>query len=212
MTNFRNKAIESTVTIFAVALAIAGCSHGFFEMLQGFKPTPSIGIDSVGPELGLWGEDPAFTLIPNYLITGAIAFLLGLVIIVWAIKFLDTNRAVPVLLALFVLQTLAGGGVGYIPFYLILCAWATRMDKPLSGLARLPAGLRGGLAVIWKPLAITGAILWVLALAESILGITAPTIGDQNTLYLVWTMLLAVLVLMQMAFIGAGARDLKNRN
>ena len=208
---FRNTTIGQVATIISVALAIAGCSHGFFEILQGNTPTGGFGIDSVGPELGLWGQDPAFTLIHNFLITGSIAFTLGLAIIVWSIWFLDRPHAALILLALFIVQTLAGGGIGYIPFYLVLTAWASRIDKELKLLARLPVGLRETMAPTALPLALVCAVLWIAALTESILGFSAPYIGDQATLYTIWITLLAVLILMNVAFLAAAADDLERR-
>lgn len=208
---FHNTTIRQVAAIIGVALAIAGCSHGFFEILQGNKPTGGFGIDSVGPELGLWGQDPAITLIHNFLATGSIAFVLGLAIIAWSVWFLDRRHAVLILLALFVVQTLAGGGIGYIPFYLVLTAWASRIDKPLSALARLPLGLRETLAPTALPLALVCAVLWIVALSESILGVSAPYLGDQATLYAIWITLLFVLVLMNVAFIAAAADDLDRR-
>ncbi len=82
---YRTDTLKRVVGILIVALAIAGCSHGFFEMLQGYKPTGGFGIDSVGPELGLWGEDPALTILHNFLLTGLISFSLGLVAIYWGL-------------------------------------------------------------------------------------------------------------------------------
>ncbi len=208
---YRTDTLKRVVGILIVALAIAGCSHGFFEMLQGYKPTGGFGIDSVGPELGLWGEDPALTILHNFLLTGLISFSLGLVAIYWGLFRIDSRHGALILLAIFVGQTAFGGGVGYIPFYLILCAWAFRIGKPLSGLARLPAGLRRMLAPLALPWALFSALLWLLALFESIAGLSAPALGDQNTLYLVWSALLVVLITMNIALLGAAARDIDNR-
>ena len=208
---FHNTTTQQVAAIMGTALAIAGCSHGFFEILQGNRPTGGFGIPSVGPELGLWGEDPAVTLIHNFLATGIVAFTLGLAIIVWSVWFLDRRHAALILLALFVVQTLAGGGIGYIPFYLVLAAWASRIDKPLTGLVRLPLGLRETLAPLALPLAMVSALLWIAALTESILGFSAPYVGDQATPYAIWITLLAVLIFMNVAFVAAASQDLEAR-
>jgi hypothetical protein len=106
-------------------------------------------IDSVGPEQLKWpiGSEPAFTLIPNFLATGIAAIVVGFLAIFWSIFFAHRQNGAVVLLLLFILQTLVGGGVGYTIFYLVVCAHATRINRPLSGWQRLlPSALRGALA------------------------------------------------------------------
>lgn len=208
---FRNATIISVARIMTVALAISACTHGFFEMLQGYEPIGGYYFDSIGAELGLWGQDPAVTILHIYLLTGAMAFTFAIAAMVWALFFIERRHGALILLILFVIQTAFGGGIGYIPFYLVLVAWVTRIDKPLAGIAGLPEGLRDALAPLAKPLALVCAIIWIAALTESIAGFSAPAIGDQATFYSIWTGLLVVLILMNVAFVGAAARDLELR-
>ena len=59
-------------------------SHGFFEILQGNVSTPSLFISAIGESQKMWphGNEPAFTLIPNFLVTGIAEMLVGLAIVV----------------------------------------------------------------------------------------------------------------------------------
>ena len=72
-------------------------------------------------------------------------------------------------------------------------------------------GCVGALAPLAVPLAFVAALLWIWSLFESIAGLTAPALGDEGTLYAVWTGLLVVLVVMNIAFVGSAARDLAAR-
>jgi hypothetical protein len=70
-----NRTVHLIVSVTGITLAIAGLHHGVFEILQGNRATPGVGIHSIGPEQMRWayGTDDAITVIPNFLVTGAVA-------------------------------------------------------------------------------------------------------------------------------------------
>ena len=77
-----------TVLITVVALlAFAGFEHGFFEALQGNRATGGFFIQAIGESIRWWqyGDEGAFTLVPNFLITGILAMLFAVATLVWAI-------------------------------------------------------------------------------------------------------------------------------
>jgi hypothetical protein len=50
-----NRATRFIVSTLGIILAIAGFDHGFFETLQGNRPTSGLIIQAIGPEQTLWG-------------------------------------------------------------------------------------------------------------------------------------------------------------
>jgi hypothetical protein len=71
----------------------SGVNHGFFEFLQGNKPTNGLFIYAIGEAQRFWSlaGEAAFTLIPNFLITGIASMIVGVAIIIWSIWFLPPN-------------------------------------------------------------------------------------------------------------------------
>ena len=64
-------------------------NHGFFEVLQGNTPTEGMLIQAIGEAHQMWryGGEEAFTIVPNFLVTGILAMLVGLAVIVWSLGF-----------------------------------------------------------------------------------------------------------------------------
>jgi hypothetical protein len=138
--------------------------HGFFEVLQGNTPTDGLIIKAIGDNLRLWGTEEAFTLIPNFLITGILAMLVGLAIIVWSVRSVHTQHGPLVLGLLVITLFLVGGGIAaQILFAPFLWAAATRIHKPLNGWRKvLPEAVRRGLAKMWPyTLAIAGLSFFI---------------------------------------------------
>ncbi len=67
-----NKATRINVATLGTIFGISGINHGFFETLQGNVPTPGLFIFAIGEAQKMWlhGDEPAFTIIPNFLLTG----------------------------------------------------------------------------------------------------------------------------------------------
>ena len=79
MEKVKNQSTRFYVTIQGVLGGLAGMIHGFAEISQGNRPTGGQWLVSVG----------AFTLIPNYLVTGIAAVLVGLCVLVWTLGFIS---------------------------------------------------------------------------------------------------------------------------
>ena len=75
-----NNATRTNVAVLGTIFGISGMSHGFFETLQGNVPTDGLFIFAIGAAQKMWphGDEPAFTLIPNFLLTGIAAMIVGL--------------------------------------------------------------------------------------------------------------------------------------
>ena len=136
MSTFENlnttRVIATTVGVFFGFFS--GVNHGLFELLQGNTPTNSLFINAIGETQRFWleGTEPAFTLIPNFMITGIASIIVGLIIAIWSIWFLPSKHGRTVFLGLFILSFLVGGGIGQVAFFIPAWAFATRMDKPLT--------------------------------------------------------------------------------
>ncbi|NVM01028.1 MAG: hypothetical protein HWN67_01715, partial [Candidatus Helarchaeota archaeon] len=137
------------VATIGVILGIAGFNHGFFEALQGNKPTGGLFILAIGEANRMWlyGTEGAFTLIPHFLITGIFAMSISIFIIIWSVGFVHKKHGTSIFLLLFIVLFLVGGGIAQILFFLPTWAYATRINKPLNWWKRiLPEGIRKTLA------------------------------------------------------------------
>lgn len=109
------KATKTVATWFGIAAGGAGIEHGIFEILQGSTPPESLMIVSIGPpcvpEVAWNACEPAMTIIPNFLITGILATIIGLAILVWAIFFVQHKFGGWGLIMLSLLLLLFGGGI-----------------------------------------------------------------------------------------------------
>lgn len=110
-----NHATRTNVATIGVIFGLGGMTHGLAEALQGNTPTGGLFINAIaaGSEWTRWnaGGEAAFTLIPNFLLTGILAMLVGLAIIVWSLGFVHRRYGPPVYLLLFVPLFLVGGGI-----------------------------------------------------------------------------------------------------
>lgn len=157
------KATKATATWFGVAAGIAGLEHGYFEIQQGNNDPGSLMITSIGPPCVpeiVWNAcEPAMTIIPNYLITGVLAVIISLIILVWSVAFIQRKHGGLTLILLSAALLLFGGGI-FPPLIGMIGGWAgTKINKPSTG--REPSSLLHFTAKIWPwPLVIF--LVWVL--------------------------------------------------
>ncbi len=208
---FRNyNRTQIIVAIFGIVFAVAGITHGVFEILQAPAPKPGLFVDSIGPEQRFWpeGDDPGISILPTFLLSGVFTVGFGVLIIAQCLFGLSLARAAWIFLSLFIAQTLTGGGLGYVPFYLVAWGYLTRVEKPLDWVGpKLDGALGRLLAVLSWPAALIGAALWLQALIVSVIGIYPGLTAPQDKLMLIWLSLLGCFILMNIALLGALARD-----
>ncbi|HLN46461.1 MAG TPA: hypothetical protein VK209_12215 [Candidatus Sulfotelmatobacter sp.] len=101
------KVAASALGIFA---GLGGPVHGPGEILQGHIAPGSIVFEAWPGFEALSGE-PAMTIIPNLLITGIFAIIIGIVLSVWSAKFIDGKFGGLVMILLTVGLLLFGGGL-----------------------------------------------------------------------------------------------------
>ena len=157
------KATRSVARWFGITAGIAGLEHGYFEILQGNTQPEGLMILSIGPPCvpeEVWnGCEPAMTILPDFLVTGILAVIISLVIIIWSVAFVHRKHGGAILILLSVALLLFGGGL-FPP--LIGCAGGmagTKINQPAS--AKRPDGLTRFAARLWPwPLVIF--LVWVL--------------------------------------------------
>lgn len=185
-----NRATRIIVTTIGVLLGVAGFEHGFFEVLQGNTPTDGLIIQAIGDAQQMWyyGTEEAFTLVPNFLITGMLAMIISLAIIVWSIGFLHIKHGATVLGLLFILLFLFGGGIAaqviIAPF---VWSAATRINKPLTWWRkRLPENVRRVLAQLWPYTLGLGSLSFIIGLFIAIFGYVPGLSDPERIINICW--------------------------
>jgi hypothetical protein len=79
-----NSATRAVASTFGVLVGLAGVEHGIFEMLQGNVTPSGLMIDAIGPAQRFWeyGTERALTIIPNFFVTGTLAIVFGILVMV----------------------------------------------------------------------------------------------------------------------------------
>jgi hypothetical protein len=209
-----NKTTRIIVATIASIFGLSGMSHGFFETLQGNTPTGSMFIAAIGAGQKMWayGDEYAFSLIPNFLITGIVAMLVSLAILAWSIGFVHTNHGPGILFLLFVLLFLVGGGVAQIIFFPFICLVSTRINKPLTWWRKvLPVKMRQPLGKAWPWSLTVGSVLFVFALQIAITGFVPGVIDPEVILSVIMISLGLEAIILPLTFISGFADDISKR-
>jgi hypothetical protein len=208
-----NKKTRITASAVGVLLGLAGIvNHGIFEILQGNITTNGFYIEAIGENNRFWlyGTEGAFTLIHNFLISGIFAILVGLAIVVWSLKYIHAKHGATVFLALLILLTLVGGGIGHIILFLPTWAFVTRINKPLDWWERkLSFQLRKKLATVWIYFLLATLISWLIVMELGIFGYFPGKDDPDIILNYVFIFLFSTVILACITFICAIAGDIE---
>lgn len=144
------RATKTAATWLGVVAGIAGFEHGYFAFLQGNTSTPGLAFPSWGPPCvpeEIWHAcEPAMSILPNFMITGLLAMLLSLALIVWAVWFVPRRHGGWVQMVLSALLLLFGGGF-FPPIIGFVGGLAgTQIHRPLTG---SPTRLTRSAARLW---------------------------------------------------------------
>jgi hypothetical protein len=143
-------------------VGLAGVEHGVGEVLQGSGRPDGLVIES-WPEAAAFevlSGEPAMTMVPDLLVTGVLAILVGLMVAVWSIWFIGYHRGGLVLIGLSVLLLLVGGGLFPPLMGIALGGVASRMGRDA---ARPPRPWRRVIAPAW-PWLLTASLVGYLGL------------------------------------------------
>ena len=195
-----NQSIRLYVTIQGILGSLAGMIHGTAETMKGNRPTEGLWLVSIG----------AFALIPNYLVTGIAAMLVGVCILVWTLGFIQTKHGALVFLILSTVLFLVGGGVMQVLFFLIGWSVATQIRQPLTWWRNvLPDILKKQMAKGWQLNFAAGYFFFFVAIAIWLV-LTPPgaEYKDPISQYILWICLFISIVFQVMTIVSGFARDI----
>ena len=208
-----NHATCRIATTLGVLTGIGSIDHGLLECMQGFRPTPGLIVNALGPgyRWTVWkeGGEGALTLIPNFLITGIIATTLGLAMIVWALSFIDKPYGPTVFLLLGVASFLTGGGVAQVVLFTLTWGVATRIRATLEFWRWfIPSRSQRTLGRIWPWTLGVSTLLFLVALEIAVFGYIPGISAQTELLHICWKILAAALVLYLFSIFSGFAHDL----
>jgi hypothetical protein len=156
------KSTKTVATWLGIVAGIAGLEHGYFEFLQGNIRPLNLAFPSWGPPCvpeKIWHAcEPAISILPNFMLTGLLAMLLSLILIVWAGWFVQRRHGGWVQMALSILLLLFGGGF-FPPIIAFVGGLAgIQINRPLVG---QPARLTSLAARFW-PWTLVLFVAWTL--------------------------------------------------
>ena len=211
-----NTATRTIASTLGVLVGIGSIDHGTLECLQGFRPTPGLLVYALGPgyRWTIWkqGGEGALTLIPNFLLSGIIATLLGLTMIVWSLRFIASRRGPLVFLLLAAASFVAGGGVAQVVLFILAWWVATRIHAPLGFWERLiPKGQRNVLGAIWPWTLAASTLLFVIALEIAVFGYVSGVQEQTELFHICWAVLALALALLLALVCSGFAYDIDGR-
>ena len=189
------------VSTFGAIMALAGIEHGIGEVLQGNVAPEGIMILS-WPEsefFKILSGEPAMTIIPNLLITGILAILFSLVLLVWAAFFVQRKNGALVMILLSIAMLLSGGGI-FPPFFGVLIgAVAFKIHSPLAWWrSHLSPATQGFLRKLWPWSYAACIVSWFALLPcvpalEYFFGVDSVTVTLATMFFVLTTLLLTIL-------------------
>ncbi|HUI87351.1 MAG TPA: hypothetical protein VLX61_01375 [Anaerolineales bacterium] len=126
------RATRVVASMLGVFSGLMGMEHGYFETLPGNGAPGGVIMDAIGRQMHsmFQGSEPAFTIIPNFFITGVLAIILGFIVTIWAAAFIQRKNGVAVMIVLSVVLFLVGGGLAPLVIETIAGAIGTRSNEP----------------------------------------------------------------------------------
>ncbi|MBN2004168.1 MAG: hypothetical protein JXA21_12500 [Anaerolineae bacterium] len=116
--------LRITSAFLGVYAGLLAIQHGIFEILQGRRAPDGLLINAIGPPCrseAVWHACfPAMTLIPNLLVTGVAAVIVGLALLLWVLFFAQRQRS-DLMMGLLALLLLPVGG-GFVPVFIGIIA------------------------------------------------------------------------------------------
>jgi hypothetical protein len=170
-------------------------------------------IAAIGPEQRFWayGEETALTIVPNFLVTGILAVIVGVLVVIWAGWFVHRKYGPGILMLLSILLFLVGGGFAPIFMAIIASLTATRIHKPLTFWRKVLPGVVGKfLGEIWLAVLIIFVLVFVISVEIAIFGWPLTAFFDPETAFnYLNTIALWMVGLMVLSAITAFAHDIQ---
>ena len=141
------------------------------------------------------------TIVPNLLVTGILAILISLILLVWVTLFVQRKNGGLIMILLSIAMLLVGGGIFPPLLGIIIGAVGTRINAPLTWWrAHLSVGFRNFLKKLW-PWSYTACIIaWLSALLGP--GLLGYFFGVNNPALILLILFLALGFLLLTVFTG----------
>jgi hypothetical protein len=211
-----NSASRAVAATLGVLTGVGSMEHGLLECLQGWRPTPGLLIYALAPG-NSWtalkeGGEGALTLIPNFLLTGVVAMLLGAAMLVWAVWRIHLVHGPAGFLLLGVSSLLTGGGVAQVALILLTWGVSTRIGARLGFWRRvIPRRVRHMLARLWRGTLTAATVCFLLAVEVAVFGYV-PGIKEATAIqHLCWAFVGGGLVLYCFSAVAGFAADVEAR-
>ncbi|MEZ4712955.1 MAG: flavodoxin domain-containing protein [Caldilineaceae bacterium] len=210
-----NRATRINVATIGVLFGFSGITHGIGEILQGNNSTGGMFINAIAGSSSWtrWveGSEGAFTVVPNFLLTGSLAVLVGLATIYWSLRHVHNDWGPGVFLLFFVLLFLVGGGIGQVIFFIPAWWVATRIHRPLTWWrSALPAGLQKTLARLWPTLLVMPTATMITALYLAVFGYVPGFANMERLLNITLSMVGLSWLFFLLAFVAGFVRDIEH--
>ncbi len=159
-------------------------------------------------------EIGALTIIKNYLYTGIAAVIVGSLVIIWAIGFINRRMWTSVFIVLCILLFIVGGGFAQILVIIIAWAVSNQIHSPLSWWEKIiPHRIRSVFARLWLPILILGVSFFTIGFGIWLFVLPPGEIREVTpTHYLVWTALFIGVTLSTVDIIFSFSRDIELRS
>jgi hypothetical protein len=213
-TQFKIPATRITVSTVGILCGVSGMEHGFFETLQGNVPPSTLLIHAIGPGQRFWpgGTETALTVVPSFLVTGLLAMLAGLLVIIWSAGFVQRKYGSLGFFLLSLFQFLVGGGFAQIFLVLLNTLAATQINRPWKGWRRLPRFF----GKAWLPLLVVFALTLLASMFAAVFGFIPlvsslfPMTSEELT-GLLYTLGYSMLGLLPLTILAGLAHDVERK-
>ncbi len=194
-------AIKIAVMLVSIICGISGIVHGLFEVFQGNKAIElhsvagKLMIYAIGESNRFWefGYAPAFTIIPNYLITGIIAIIISTIVIIYSANFIYFKYSWMILLLLSILQYLSGGGAAQFGCAIIISIYAMLINSRLRLWRKIPYKIRNIISKPWLILLVIFLIVFLHSIITEVFGfsygVNDPNIISKSLFVMLYIML-----------------------
>jgi hypothetical protein len=213
-----NAATRTVASSLGVLLGISSIDHGVLEVMQGNVSTSGAFVKALGPghswTLWIHGGEPAFTLVHNFLLTGTLATVMGILLIVWSAGFIERRCGPTVFLLISIASFITGGGQAQVLLFTLNWAAATRIHAPLGTWKKiLPGLLRRILARVWRLALISTVVLFLGALEIATIGFFPGLPHSTEALTrTLWRLAAAIIATVLLTIFAGFAHDLEVRD
>jgi hypothetical protein len=200
-----NRAARMSASVFGVLAGLGGMTHGVGEVLQGNVAPSGVVFNSwaEGPIAATMGGEPAMSIVPNLLLTGALTIVVALAVVVFSALFVQRKNGGAILILLSIAMLLVGGGFAPPILGILAGAAGTGIRAPYTWWrAHLPGGMRRFMARLWPWIFGICAANGIFLVAGSVILVYA--LGLNNPALFTNSFLLAVLLMVLTIISGVG--------